>query len=356
MTPARGSALRVSFVVDSESWGGAEVWLGHHLRRAAEHGVDASVVCAEPLADRVRAEAPAGRLAVVPLARHLPTAPATRDALVGQTPDVVVVNLVDPGSNAATVAAALEVAPTAAVLHLTGEVAEEERARLAELYARLAVLITTSSDGVELVHRRLAEPRHGVVVSCNGVDVPPDPHGPAGHQPPRIGGFGRLTRQKGYDVLLEATRLLGERGHAFEVGLGGAGREEAALRAAAEGLPVRFTGWVSDPRVFLADLDLFCLPSRHEALPLALLEAMAEGLPCVATDVGDVRDRLGDVVEVVAVEDAPALADALAALLADGVRRERAGAAARRRVEEHHDADQMVTATYEVLREVVSTW
>jgi hypothetical protein len=62
--------LRVSFVADTENWGGAEVWLVHHLRRARFHDVEPSLVCSEPVADRFRPWLPAHRLAVVPLARH----------------------------------------------------------------------------------------------------------------------------------------------------------------------------------------------------------------------------------------------------------------------------------------------
>ena len=90
--------LRVSFVADTESWGGAEVWLAHHLRGAPDHDVEASVVCAEQVADRFRPLVPVGRLAVVPLARHAASAPATEAALLGQSPDVVHVNLVDPAT------------------------------------------------------------------------------------------------------------------------------------------------------------------------------------------------------------------------------------------------------------------
>ena len=357
MTTAAGSGapqpLRVSFVADSEGWGGAEIWLVQHVRRAAAHGIEASVVCAEEVADRLRPEVPPGRLTPVPLVRHREKAPATRAALEEQAPDLALVNLVDPASNAATLDAALTVAPTAAVLHLVGDLGPDPAA-LAARYADLAVLLTPSEEGAALVRTGLAAPRGGIVVTCNGVDVPPEPQGPAGHRPPRVGAFGRLTRQKGYDVLLDAVRELVDRGVEHEVVLGGAGREEAALRRAAAGLPVTLTGWVADPRLFLAGVDVFCLPSRSEALPLALLEAMAEGLPCVATDVGDVVARLDGAVEVVPVEDAVALADALQGLLEDRPRAAALGRAARDRVAAGHDTSTMVAATFAALHRAVT--
>jgi glycosyltransferase involved in cell wall biosynthesis len=342
--------LRVSFVADTESWGGAEVWLAHHLRGAPDHDVEASVVCAEQVADRFRPLVPVGRLAVVPLARHAASAPATEAALLGQSPDVVHVNLVDPASNAASIAAGLATAPTTATLHLAGDTGDIGlRARLAGLYGELSVLVTASEEGARQVRTELAEPRGGVVVGCNGVEVPVRPHGPAGRWPPRVGVHARLTRQKGIDVLLEAVRRVVGARWPVDVVIGGAGRDEAALRAAAAGLPVRFAGWVTEPRDFLAGLDVFCLPSRVEALPLALLEAMAEGLPCVATDVGDVRSRLGDAVLVVPPEDPVALADALTGLLADPPGRATLGARARRCAELHLDAADMVARTYHLL-------
>jgi glycosyltransferase involved in cell wall biosynthesis len=185
----------------------------------------------------------------------------------------------------------------------------------------------------------------------NGVDVPPDPAGPAGNPVPRIGAFGRLTAQKGFDVLLEALRRLDL---PFDAVIGGAGRDGEALRAAAAELPVTFPGWVGDARAFLAGLDLFVLSSRVEALPLVLLEAMAEGLPCVATDVGDVRRAVGEDAVVVPVEDAGALAGALSGLLADPARRARLGARARERAVRDLDARLMAERTFRVLSGVAA--
>jgi len=345
---------RVSFVADTESWGGAEMWLVHHLRRARLHGIEASVVCAEPVADRFRSWVPSGSLDVVPLARHAVHAPATEAALRAQAPDVVHVNLVDPASNAASLAAALGAAPTTATLHLSGDIGEGAgQEALAALYGGLSELLTPSEAGARQVRESLREPIGGVVVTCNGVDIPKRPHGPAGHRPPRIGVHARLTRQKGIDVLLEAVRELVHKGRRLELCVAGRGRDEAALRRAASGLPVRFLGWVTEPRRFLAGLDVFCQPSRHEALPLALLEAMAEGLPCVSTDVGDVRARLGHAVCLVPREDPRALAAALGRLLDDADGRSRLAEAGRRCAEDRLDAADMVAETYGRLRTAV---
>jgi glycosyltransferase involved in cell wall biosynthesis len=343
----------VSLVCDSDAWGGAEVYLTHLVRRAAPLGWSASLVCAEPVAGRFAGLLPADRIADVPLARHAAEAPAVRTALAAQDPDVVLVNLVDPGSNAAAVAAALDVAPTVGVLHLPGDTGTgRRRTLLAAQYAAMAAVLTPArgARGQLVADYDLAEERVHVVP--NGVDVPPDPAGPAGHEVPRVGALGRLTAQKGFDVLLDAVRLLLRDGVSCEVVIGGAGRDGAALRAASAGLPVSFCGFVDDPRRFLAGVDLFCLPSRREALPLALLEAMAEGLPCVATDVGDIGAAVGTAAALVPPGSPAALAAALGPLLADPARRRSLGRRARRRAEEAFDADRMARRTFAVLGSV----
>jgi glycosyltransferase involved in cell wall biosynthesis len=344
---------RISLVCDSENWGGAEVYLTHLLRRLPDLGWTTSLVAAEPVAAGFAAVTAPARTAVVPLARHAAEAPAVGAALAAQRPDVVLVNLVDPASNAAAVAAAQALAPTVGVLHLAGDTgAGDARRSLAARYGALAAVLTPASGARHQLVADLGLPPARVHVVPNGVDVPPDPAGPAGHAVPRVGGLGRLTAQKGFDVLLAAVGLLTGSGVALEVVVGGEGRDGERLRAAAAGLPVTFPGFVTDVRGFLAGLDVFCLSSRREALPLVLLEAMAEGLPCVATDVGDVAAAVGEDAVVVPPEDPPALAAALGALLADPVRRSGLGGRARRRAVAELDAALMVRRTAEVLQRV----
>jgi glycosyltransferase involved in cell wall biosynthesis len=102
----------------------------------------------------------------------------------------------------------------------------------------------------------------------------------------RLVTVGRLTRQKGLDVLLNALALL--RGQSWHLVILGDGEEEEALRALARRLGiaerVQFAGWRPNPYAWMAGSDVFVLSSRWEALPLVLLEALALGLPVVATD------------------------------------------------------------------------
>jgi glycosyltransferase involved in cell wall biosynthesis len=345
---------RVTVVADSDAWGGAEVYLTHLLRRAAGCGWTASLVCADPVAAGFAAALPAQRRAVVPLARHREAAPELAAAVAAQRPDVVLVNLVDPGSNAAAVAAALSVAPTVGVLHLPGDVGgPERRTRLAELHGRLALVLSPSADGRDQVVTELGVPAERVHVVPNGVDLPAAAGGPAGRTPPRVGAVGRLTAQKGLDVLLEAVAGLLAGGVDLDLVIAGRGRDEDRLRAAAAGLPVTFAGHVDDVPAFLAGLDLFCLPSRHEALPLALLEAMAAGLPCVATDVGDVAVAVGEDAVVVPAGDPEPLAGALAGLLADPALRTDLGARARVRAVREMGADLMARRTFGLLDDLL---
>ncbi len=103
-----------------------------------------------------------------------------------------------------------------------------------------------------------------------------------------IGWVGRLSREKGLDVLLTALTLVRDR--PIKVAVIGSGGEQAALEAYAAKwkLSVRWMGQVNDaPRLFRG-FDLFVLSSRSEGTPIALFEAMDAGIPVVATAVGGV--------------------------------------------------------------------
>ena len=159
---------------------------------------------------------------------------------------------------------------------------------------------------------------------------------------------GRLTHQKGFDVLVEALARL-PRHAPWRAAILGRGRMRAALegRAQALGIADRITILpVADVRPWLRAADVFVLPSRWEGLSNALLEAQASGLACVVSDAPGNPDvvRDGESGLCVPREDVRALAEAIARLVADAGLRERLGRAARHRVLECFDIARVVDA------------
>jgi GalNAc-alpha-(1->4)-GalNAc-alpha-(1->3)-diNAcBac-PP-undecaprenol alpha-1,4-N-acetyl-D-galactosaminyltransferase len=150
---------------------------------------------------------------------------------------------------------------------------------------------------------------------------------------------GRLHRQKAYDVLLRAMARLTESHPQWRLVVLGDGALRESLLAEAEALGVagrvEWRGRVDDPFPYYRAAQVFVMPSRFEGTPNALLEAMSCGLPAVVSDTSG--GALDYVVEeesglVVRVEDAEALAAAMARLADDVALRERLGNEARRRV------------------------
>jgi glycosyltransferase involved in cell wall biosynthesis len=194
---------------------------------------------------------------------------------------------------------------------------------------------------------------HGrVLLIDNGVPLEAYPDRPPGqgHEPPRLLFVGLLTPRKGVLDLLSASRLLRDRGVMHELWLlGGTPDEgpeaEAQVRAGLDdGVRLLGTRPPEEMPAAFADADVFCLPSWWEAMPLSILEAMAAGLPVVATDVGDVGRAVADGVTGYVVPDrAPELlADALQTLLIDPALRQRMGAAGRARVADMFSVDVTV--------------
>lgn len=152
----------------------------------------------------------------------------------------------------------------------------------------------------------------------------------------------RLQPEKGIDDLVGAASLLRDRLPGLRIVVAGSGPEEAFLqdRIASEGLAGTFEllGTRSDVGALLAAADAFCLPSRHEGLPISLLEAMDAGLPCVATRVGGIPGLVTDGVDGVLVEpsDRTALASALEDVLGDPLLAARLGSRGRRLVGERY--------------------
>jgi glycosyltransferase involved in cell wall biosynthesis len=118
-----------------------------------------------------------------------------------------------------------------------------------------------------------------------------------------VGTIGRLTHIKNHRMLLEAVKCLRDFGknRFFQFLIVGDGelRNDLAEHAAQLGVQdaVTFTGWQKDMPSMYSAMDMVVLTSMNEGTPVALIEAMAAGIPVVATDVGGVRDLLGAVIE-----------------------------------------------------------
>jgi glycosyltransferase involved in cell wall biosynthesis len=155
----------------------------------------------------------------------------------------------------------------------------------------------------------------------------------------RILSVGRLTAQKDHRVLVAALGILARNGYVFDAHIVGDGDLLATLRDGArlEGIAERiaFRGMLPHEDVLreYVDADIFVLPSRWEGCPNVVLEAMAHGVPVVATTVGGVTELVEHGVSGILVppQDPRALADALASLARDRQRRVTMGAAARER-------------------------
>jgi glycosyltransferase involved in cell wall biosynthesis len=179
-----------------------------------------------------------------------------------------------------------------------------------------------------------------------------------GDTEPLLVCVGRLDRYKGHDHLVEAfAALIRERPRARLLLVGdGRFREALTVQVRSAGLSdrVRFTGALGDVRPALAAADVFVQASDEEGLPGAVLEAMAMGLPVVATDVGGTREAVDDGVTglLVPPRDASALATAVRRLLDDPELGARFGSFARKRAAEAFSSERELALTEDVYRRV----
>jgi GalNAc-alpha-(1->4)-GalNAc-alpha-(1->3)-diNAcBac-PP-undecaprenol alpha-1,4-N-acetyl-D-galactosaminyltransferase len=160
------------------------------------------------------------------------------------------------------------------------------------------------------------------------------------HSGPMILNVGRLTPQKGQDVLIDAFARIASANKEWRLAFVGKGKCDVALRQRAERLGiadrVAFVGRVNDPFPYYRAAEIFALPSRFEGSPNALLEAMNTSLPCIVSDASDgpleyVED--GKTGLVVASGDVEQLAAALVKLMQAPDLRARLGQAGRRRLQ-----------------------
>ena len=246
----------------------------------------------------------------------------------------------------------------------------EPRSRLArraslaveQLCGRITdLLLTQNHEELGLAHRYGIGPagrRHWI---GNGIDVRRfAPVRPRNSGQVTITCVARLEPVKNHGLLFEAAAALRRRGRRFRLLLVGEGplREAYERRCDELGLAgtVEFLGRVEGVERVLAETDIATLVSMREGIPRAVLEAMASGLPVVATDVPGTREavRHGETGFLVPANDAEALAGALALLIEEPGLRRSLGRRARARAVADFDEQTIIDALEHAYREVLS--
>lgn len=338
--PGRGPpamSRRLSIVTSALGAGGAERVISLLARHWVERGWEVTIITFDrpgdpvyhPLPEAValvRLGLPAGALAV---ARR---ACALRGALKRERPDVAIGFLTK--INVLTLLATMRTGIPVLVsernnpLRQGAHPAWNRALRL--LYRRADAIVCQTAASVACLP---AEVRDRVRVIANPI-VPPEA-APA-HRAHKLVAAGRLTEQKGFDLLIEAFARIADRHPRWTLDIWGEGGERRALQALidARGLAarIRLPGVSARPGGWAEGASAFVLSSRYEGFANVLGEAMALGLPAIAFDcdfgpselVRDEQDGL-----LVPAEDVAALAEGLDRLLGDAPLRARLGEAAK---------------------------
>lgn len=309
---------------DSAVWGGAErsaQTLVQHL----SDDVDVMVIghrrdVVEQVASR-RAKTRTFVLDEQPTKRNIRAAVALRSLFRQLDPDVIQFNQTWFGSCLVPIACALGTRSVTVGVEQSPVVptAPAQRHVAARLMARLDIRIAVGESVADEIARFLGRGAKCVVTIPQGVDASPGirPERPTTERPV-VASVGRLVVEKGLEVLLRA--IVEVPSVRLEIIGDGPDRSRLAQLAGQLGVTerVRFAGWRDDPWNGDPHYDVFVLSSYVEGLPLALLEAMAAGVPVVATDVGDVAKVLGQGAygHVIAPGDAAALGAAISDCLA----------------------------------------
>ena len=358
----RRDRLRLLAYTDSGSIGGAEIALGYLLGALAGE-IEVGVLATDlDVAEAIAAHRPGTSAYAVPAPRGSLDHAALRAhvrAIRAFAPHVVHANQAWPWACGYGEVAALLVprVRVVAVDHLpVGGAPPRWRMHGRRLLARrLDAHVSVGQRAARQIEGLLDLPVGSIGAVPNGVPPAPNEPTPRLARGPVIGSVGRLTEQKGYDLLI---RVLPELPQAT-LALVGDGPLRGELESLAARLGVQdrllITGWTRDARRYLPAFDVFALPSRWEGMPLGILEAMHAGLPVVAGDVGSVAEAVsnGETGFLIDVDDLATLGEHLRRLLVDEPLRRRMGERARALAMERF-TDTAMARRYELIYQDVT--
>ena len=289
--------MKVVLSVDSDEFGGAENSLVNLVQssdsRYQFHLVGPNAIGLQELSRRLP------DLPVSFVKTHGPKKLRTvyeyRKVLASIGPDILQVTLCNPGAAIAVQLAGVSLGlNTIAVEQLVRPLGYTPGRIVKRLISRFLVdHVAVGAYSSRQVETLFWLPKGSVRTIYNGVDdidVKPHDFG-AG---PTVGTVARLGVQKGLDRLIDAVANVAS----VKLVIVGGGELLERLQSQAEDLGisdrVMFLGWRDNPRTFLAGFDVFVLPSRNEAFPLSIVEAMLCSVPVIATDVGSVSEAIED--------------------------------------------------------------
>jgi glycosyltransferase involved in cell wall biosynthesis len=178
----------------------------------------------------------------------------------------------------------------------------------------------------------------------------------------RIATVGNIRRVKGHDVLIKAAAIVIRQFPNIRFTIAGAILEQdyfTELQSSISSLGLQshilFAGSTPNTEEFLKDVDIFVLPSRSEGFSNAIIEAMAAGLPVIATDVGGNAEAIDDQVSgmIVPPDNEKALAQAILQLCSNQPHAERLGSAAKKTVAERFTSSAMMEQTADEYRKLL---
>ncbi|GAB1410320.1 glycosyltransferase [Desulfovibrionales bacterium] len=285
--------MNICFVNATHKWGGVKSWTVDVASGLAERGHTLLVAGRPgPFLEKSRARG----LETLELAFGPDFNPVLIARLVrlfaARNIDLVVVN-VGKDMRAAGVAAGLLGIPVIHRVGLAGDMRNTWKVRLMHRLVRPRILVPCQQirDGL-LQELPYIKPQDITVILTGKTPVPAPPT--TVHTPVRCISTSQLNPDKGHADVLTALAQLKTQGHDFLYHIVGTGSSEAELKALGERLHLEdhlvWHGFQTDVPALLRQADVFLLPSYSEGLPNALLEAMAQGLVCVARDVGGVRE------------------------------------------------------------------
>ncbi len=349
-----GKRTKILFITSSLDGGGAEKHILNLCRYLGSIAVETEVITISPEKDRLENKFREEKIPV----RYYPLASVKELLLPGRArelrklvreiaPDIIHAHLFH-AEVAGAVASLFSKAPYIVTRHCSGVEFEGARMTLARVIRRRIDLVVAVSEEAVKESLRGGHSRDRIVKLPSGIEsdlfVPLDedekkrerpgwlktvfPGGPEGDGIV-VGTMAAMRRAKNLGLFLRLARRVADRhgggSRRVRFVILGEGPDRKNLEAQAAGLHldgiVSMPGFSREPWKILPLFDIFFLPSFIEGTPLALLEAMSCGVPCVASDVGDVAEVLGDAGLVAKSEDEGGLFDHLLTLINDpGVR------------------------------------